>query len=77
MTLVDNSCEFNDKLKCNVFSDNLSKSISGCKIGDIIRFHRLKVAILEEEEDYFLFIFNFLKLAEFKGNTVAVAPNYW
>ncbi len=44
ITLVDNSCDAEDKLKCVTFSTENSKSISSlCKIGDIIRFHRFKV----------------------------------
>jgi hypothetical protein len=45
ITLVDNTCKFTERLKCNVFVDaGISKPFQAiCKIGDIIRVHRLKV----------------------------------
>ncbi len=50
--LVDNTCKFNEKLKCNLFVDgNTTTFQSICKLGDIIRFHRLRVNI-------FFFLFN-------------------
>jgi hypothetical protein len=43
---VDNSCGYYDKLKCVVFSSSsdTSKTFSDvCEIGDIVRFHRLRI----------------------------------
>ena len=44
MTIVDDTCEANDRLKLNVFSPPNEPLIrDACQIGDIVRFHRIRV----------------------------------
>lgn len=44
ITIVDDSCGLDDKLKLNVFKDEKRPYIEEvCQVGDIVRFHRIKV----------------------------------
>ncbi len=45
-SIVDNSCKDDEKLKFVVFSspDETKTIASECEIGDIVRFHRVKVS---------------------------------
>ena len=46
ITLVDDSCKLEDKLKCNLFFSSIDEKaniLSTWKLGDIVRFHGIKV----------------------------------
>ena len=66
VTIVDRSCGYNDKLKFNVFSDPNDDVQMGsvCEVGDILRFHRVKVQDYKGQPQAVLH--NFSSWARFK-----------
>ena len=70
ITIVDDTCEYGDKLKCNVFESNnsLNKINDSCELGDIVRFHRFKVINLNKFE--LLKFYWIKKLNNFRFNRI-------